>query len=102
MREIGETTEPARTYKEVVALLCDLCGERSPDNPGLLCDEVSWSRDHFDVVETALYLKEGSRYPDGSSYTYTEIDICPECFRAKLIPWLKSQGIDARQRNVDF
>ena len=52
-----------------------------------------WSKElHYEVKETEIRLKTGSNYPEGGSGEETTIDICPECFTEKLIPWVKSQG----------
>ena len=102
MREIGEKTEPARTYKVNTKLTCDLCGEASPDPNGTFRDTVSWCSDNFDVVETAVFIKEGCAYPEGGRFTFTEVDSCGGCFLTKLVPWLKEQGATMRGRSVDL
>lgn len=102
MREMGKKTQPAKEYDVLVKVICDLCGAESPDPDGGDMDAVSWDRGIYDVSETALYLKSGSRYPEGTSLTFLECDICPDCFTNKLIPWLKSQGVELRERDVDY
>ena len=37
-------------------------------------------------------MKTGSNYPEGGSGEETTIDICPDCFKDKLIPWVESFG----------
>lgn len=57
------------------------------------------------VVAVEIRQKEGVTYPalgpaaEGTKY---EIDICPVCFKEKLIPWLISQGANIKQENWDY
>jgi len=67
----------------VVSITCDLCQKNFTPN---------WSTGYYGVAETDIRYKEGSNYPEGGNGTETTIDICPECFTQKLIPWVIEQG----------
>jgi len=74
---------------------CDLCGEEARF-PGDWKGSGMW-----EVKETEISVrirhKEGTEYPDGGSGTELHVDMCPNCFKNKLIPWLNSQGAKLRQ-----
>lgn len=86
----------AREYDKLIEQRCDLCG-RLAKVPG-----SRWDGDGFAVSETEVRLKEGRSYPEGGSGSEHRVDICPDCFRAKLIPWLESQGAAISERDWDF
>ena len=73
---------------------CDLCGfvETSPgERPER--EEASWSRKPFYDEGVTVSCAKGSSDPDGGSdHEVTRFDICPKCFRERLMPWLISQG----------
>ena len=100
MREMGEKTR-INTYSVIKKVTCDLCGKESPDPEGSM-DSQSWDRNTFNVEETSLYLKEGRTYPEAGTHEYLECDICPDCFKTKLVPWLEQQGVEMRSRKVEF
>lgn len=100
MEERGKQTYPARTEEVVTKVTCDLCGSESPDPGGGFGEAVSWNADNYNVTETGIYMKTGTNFPEGSSYEFTECDICPDCFESKLMPWLKAHGVVFRERNL--
>ncbi len=67
---------------------CDICGEKSYGDNG-------WNPGDENVVEEASirYNKVEKDYGEGGGLKHIHwADICPSCFRWKLIPWLKRQG----------
>lgn len=84
---------PATTREVLVKRMCDLCGMESKS-----CD---WDAGLYEVNETEIKItmkqKEGSSYPEGGSGTKYEIDLCPECFTQRMIPWLKSEGANIEE-----
>ena len=36
---------------------------------------------------------------DGESDTF---DICPDCFKSKLIPWMREQGVEPEHKEWDW
>lgn len=62
---------------------CDLCGATTKN---------SWQKGCFSAIESIVQLRTGTNYPEGGDGEYWTIDICPDCFMKKLIPWVKSQG----------
>ena len=97
----------ARTYKEVPktgtykildALTCDLCGA--------IANGAEWERGVWKVggttVEVEVSQEEGKSYPDGGSGTKYEIDLCPSCFKGRLVPWLRGEGVEIQQIEWDW
>ena len=92
-----------KTYKKVrseventflVAMTCDLCDKQTKRH--------DWTTGIYEVAETTVQFKEGTNYPDGGCGTLYDVDICPGCFRDKLIPWLRSQGATVRETEWDW
>jgi len=81
---------------------CDICGNKA--SMASFAD-ASWNvdpRDYRFTETTKIILKEGEQYIEGGYYEEIAIDICPKCFKEKLIPWLKSQGVKIQKREVDY
>lgn len=92
-----------KTFEETVLAecRCDLCGvEHRPCHewPGVGEDAGSPYR----VASTEVQCETGTSYPEGGEKTVTSFDICPACFLNKLVPWLKSQGAEARVEEVNW
>lgn len=82
-----------RTYRECKSIECDMCGKKHAGD--------EWGDDYYDVLKTAVKIREGDRYPDGGFETDLVFDICPECFRNKLVPWLAEQGAEPRTEEFE-
>ena len=83
MKTYDKRIRPAREYDALVETKCDLCGKTTTKE---------WKGHSDDAAETEVRFKTGTIYPEGGSGDETTIDICPECFRTKLIPWVESHG----------
>jgi hypothetical protein len=74
-------------------MTCDLCGKESHFKS---CH--TWGTTHFEVQDVTVEWESGHSYPE-DRYTLTKfVDVCPDCFRTKLIPWLESQGATIKER----
>ena len=82
MKKFKEVKVHAHIERSYSSTVCDLCGDESEDNwaPG------------YSANKTEVKIIEGKSYPEGGSGTEISYDICPTCFKTKLIPWLESQG----------
>ena len=83
MKTYEARQRPSSTYEALVETKCDLCGKTT---------KSEWKNGSFDATETEIRLRTGSSYPEGGGGEETEIDICPDCFTSKLIPWVQAQG----------
>ena len=87
---------PEKTIEQLKTRKCDLCGVEA--------NGEDWEAKSFYAInETEIVIearqKEGHSYPEGGSGTKYEIDLCPDCFKNKLIPWLKSQGANIQKED---
>ena len=81
------------TREILVGRTCELCHQRWATS-----SETEWSSSPWFIGETEVRLKDGRSDPDGGGFgKEIVIDICLSCFRAKLIPWLQSQGAQVRE-----
>lgn len=91
-----------RKEKFLIQRKCDLCGR--PDKEKVF--KSLWGEALWDINETEIKItirqKEGHNYPEGGSGTEYEIDLCPECFKNRLVPWLKSQGANIEEKEWDW
>jgi RNA polymerase subunit RPABC4/transcription elongation factor Spt4 len=81
IKTVAIPTPATRTIVE--SITCDLCGDTTTSE---------WRKNSFDAVDTTIHMREGTQYPECGSFKDTEIDICPKCFKEKLIPWVESHG----------
>ncbi len=81
-----------------VAVICELCKKKYKNE--------DWGRTYYEHLECKatleVHLEEGSSYPEGGQFDAIILDICPTCFKEKLVPWFVSQGGVVRTKDVDF
>jgi len=82
----------------LVELRCDLCGCRATNER---YDAGMYVRNEVTLKVTVHHTK-GKDYPEGGWGTEFIVDMCPECFRDKLIPWINSQGGDVQEKEWDW
>jgi hypothetical protein len=85
---------PASTDQVLDYVKCELCDAKSHNK--------NWSPAQYDVTDPTVTFEEGTHYPEGGSTTTTVLDICPKCFKEKLIPWFVSQGGTPRESESDW
>ena len=95
-----ETTIKPKHIREriLTARKCDLCQEHfKVDVKGewLIEDALQFVR----KTRTNLCLDETKCHPrfTGVVGSFFSLDICPYCFRNKLVPWLESEGVNVKQ-----
>lgn len=84
MKVMKTVPVPATTREVLDFIKCELCERKHHDE--------RWSPGIYEVSEPEVVLSVGTNYPEGSSIDRTYLDICPTCFKEKLIPWFVSQG----------
>ena len=98
MKVYKEITIPATKRKECTHRLCDICGKKGHGD--------EWSAGSYIVDETEISIvvkqKQGNECSDGGNGTEYDIDLCPDCFKNKLIPWLRSQGAHVQEIEWDW
>ena len=95
MRHYIQKQIPAREEKVLDKITCDLCGK--------VAKSGNWESTLWEVNETEIEItvrqKDGLSYPESGWGTQYTVDICPDCFKNKLIPWLESQGCVAKRKD---
>jgi hypothetical protein len=91
---MADHRETRTVVKEVVEVVrdwttCDFC-----------CAEIKAAV--YEVHEGEIRLKVGSSYPDGGNGTEIRVDVCQGCFHSKVVPWLKSQGVEPIEKEWDW
>ena len=93
-----EYKEEQKTVTRLVSTKCDLCGAVANDG--------YWESSDHEVDETDIKVTvrqcEGTSRPEFGSVTEYNVDMCPKCFKDKLIPWLESQGCTAETREWEW
>ena len=89
MKHMKTVEVPATTKSFVYKVTCDLCRK----------DIKSES---YRTDEVMIYYREGSSYPEGGHGTETKVDICGECFKEVLVPWLESKGAKPEVREWEY
>jgi len=94
MKAYKKYTVPAREDRILSHVCCDFCGKKSTCN-------LDWDGERFiESVQTELRLTRF--YHDGEGMEKISIDICPDCFKNKLVPWIESQGIKVEEEKEDW
>lgn len=65
-----------------------------------LCSKVIVG-ERYERKEVTIESKVGEVYPGSGYWEETSADICVECFDAKVVPWLQSQGVTMRKERID-
>jgi hypothetical protein len=91
LRIYENVTVPSKVIEKHILTTCDLCGKKAVNG--------DWESSTYEVNEVEVRIevryKDGKAYPDCSWGDKFQADICPVCFKNKLIPWLESQGCTA-------
>lgn len=98
MRIYEKRQIPAREDTLCVRRKCDLCG--------LEAKSSGWDCGNYEIDETQVSVtvkdRKGENYPECGMGTEYNIDLCPKCFRDRLIPWLQSQGAEIEPVEWDW
>ena len=87
---------PAKTEQVLDHVKCELCPRTMKDWNN------NWATVTYDVDRIEVCSTVGENYPEGGHATDTILDICPDCFKTKLIPWFKAQGGTPRTEEHDY
>jgi hypothetical protein len=89
--------QTTRTEKQCINKVCDMCGKEDKIHPW----GNNWVGD-YRIEETTIQYETGTHYPESRSTTIYSIDICPDCFKNKLIKWLNEQGVNIQETDNDY
>lgn len=87
---------PNTTRTTLDKVICDVCGAETGG-------DSNWAKsNYYKFDEVTIERRYGERYPEGSSTTEQEYDICPECFEQKIVPFLKGLGAEIQEKEIDY
>ncbi len=93
-----EKHQELKTVTTLIERTCDLCQRfMESDNKttaSYIIDET--------LIKITVTQQNGTSTPDGGEGTAYEIDLCPFCFKNKLVPWLKGNGATIEERKWDW
>ena len=93
MKHIKTVTKKS-TYEVVDSVVCDICKKTYND---------SWNKSSdYDVLEVEIRMKTGSSYPESGSGEETTFDVCPDCFKNRVIPELQKFGAEPTVSEWDY
>jgi hypothetical protein len=85
---------PKKKNEKVVELICDICKKNIiVVNAGL--DNNNWATNEYEnnMQKVTIKLEDGNDcLGSGGESTETEFDVCPECFKEKIMPFIESFG----------
>lgn len=75
----------------IAELICDLCGTVAPKSE---TSRGCWGSHPFSSSFEMVKIehKDITDCQDEQTYVKRSVDMCPECFKKKLVPWLQDQG----------
>lgn len=88
-KTIEVPAKEATTKKVFYMTVCDICKSEAKERG-------------YDVGEASIQMREGESLPDCGHGTEINIDLCMECFREKMIPFLESEGVVINETEWDF
>ena len=87
-RLIKKRTYPEHTKEYIAELRCYICGRKAPSPENI----YPWVKKMYSMCEVEVRLREGTQYPEGGSGQDVSFDVCPKCFKEKLVPALFALG----------
>jgi hypothetical protein len=92
---------PATTHKVIDKTVCDICKR---ETKGSEWEESTWHNDETDITVELSYEHRTSYGCDccGGQSEKIIVDLCPTCFKDKLLPWLRSQGAQIQVKEYDW
>lgn len=89
MKHMKTVVFPERKEEQLDFVSCDFCGNQMVQHYGYEVDKVTVSREEY------------KEFPEGFDGQTTFVDMCKICFTDKLIPWIRSQGVEPRTEEND-
>jgi hypothetical protein len=89
-----KTETITREEKVVDVFSCDMCGKIAPG-------KYDWGEDDNHDIGVQVELNDCYYGPSDRKGYYMRTDICPECFKGKVVPALEDLGAVFRTRDMD-
>jgi hypothetical protein len=82
--------------EEVDKVFCDICKE------DLDKQRRKTNKSYYFRSEVEMGFEEGTVYPDNGCTDHQAFDLCGECWKTKLVPWMATFGAKPQEEEVDF
>lgn len=82
-----------KTFEVIKGITCDIC-KKAANNSDQWHSPQGTTQD---INRTVLMHRVGHSYPINHG-VQLEVDICPDCFETKIIPFLKLLGVDPQYK----
>jgi len=82
-------TIPETKAEQLESTTCDLCGDIS------YC-QSPWASG-CSIFKASIKMTDGQEWEDRGCDTEISYDVCPDCFKNKLVPWFDSYNV-AKER----
>lgn len=89
MKHFKTIVIPEKTKEILNKITCDICNS----------EIITEDKDRFSNNEINVSCKIGRCYPDDCYGDKISFDICPDCFKNKLIPFLNSLGAEGTEES---
>lgn len=99
MKKYKEVTK-TQTVQELESEVCDICGDNEND----------WLQDHPEKDSSHVNVSFDGRfeyrlsvcygYDYGGTSESIELDICPKCFKEKVIPFIKEISVNSERIKI--
>jgi hypothetical protein len=93
--KVEESKVQVVVKKRVAAIKCELC-------PATGRGDDTWPDDDGGNASRVVVAADiGSVWPEGDFRTTKRLDICPDCFEERLVPWFRSCGGTVREYETE-
>lgn len=89
MKHYKSVNVPAKTERVLDITTCDFCHTAIKEEP-------------YEVAEVTLKCRTGEVFPGAGWGKEESVDICPDCYRNQLLPWLASKGVSPSVEDWDY
>jgi hypothetical protein len=85
----------ARVTREVDQVTCDLCGAEAARGN-------TWPVDSFAIDEITIMRKTGRSAGSFGEINEEKVDVCPDCWVSKVVPFFEGLGAKFRGEGVQW
>ncbi len=87
--KIYKEVEKLRKTKELIEHSCDICKQKSKSK-----ESDNWGDCSRDVERVEIEYTSGTCYYGDSGGEVISFDICPDCFKDKIVSYFKGLGVE--------
>ena len=101
MKHTKTKTIPSKIIEVPDFIECDMCGKRKGKDA--FDDSICWGKDEDGYgIYTTINVKKSIYDCDGGEAKIMEVHICDECMINKIFEYLKGEGIQIYNEEIDW